>query len=75
MTEPHLEVEAKFVCPQCKGNPYTLWRRQNVATDGRLLESYQHHLWPGNDPTGPPPADTKNLVCNKCNTLLRRVAA
>jgi len=74
--EPHIEVECYMVCPSCNGNPYTIWRRQNVAQDGRPLDTYSNQIWPGKDATGnAPPADIRDMKCPNCRVTLKRSSA
>ena len=68
MADRKLEVESRFICPRCKGNPYTLYRRQ--VTPGSLV--FEHVVWPGSDGLLPPPEDSKNLKCPNCDEILVR---
>lgn len=71
--ERRMEVEALLRCDQCQAHPYKLFRRQNVQTDGTLLPSYQHVLWP--TALGvPPPLHPERIQCPNCGEECRRVA-
>ncbi len=73
MATLRMDRECDFECPQCKGKPYTLYRRQNLGPDGSPGDSYSNVFWLGPDGQGLlPPADTKNLVCPNDGTPLQR---
>ncbi len=68
MATLRMDRECDFECPQCKGKPYALYRRQNIGSD-----AFSNVLWIGPDGAGLlPPADTKNLVCPNDGTPLQR---
>ncbi len=73
MATLRMDRECDFECPTCKGKPYTLYRRQNLAPDGGPGDSFSNVFWLGPDGAGlTPPADPKNLVCPNDGTPLQR---
>lgn len=71
--ERRLEVDSVLRCPHCQGTPYKVFRRQNQQSDGTLLQSFQHVLWPATPDVGPP-IHPEHICCPDCGEELRRVA-
>ena len=62
------EIESRFICPQCRGVPFILYRVQ--VRQGS--EVFVNQLRPGTDGNHEVPEDRKHLVCPNCNVELRR---
>ena len=62
------EVESRFLCPQCGGAPFVLYRVQ--VRPGS--EFFVNQLRIGNDGNHEVPEDRKHLMCPNCNVELKR---
>ena len=69
--ERRLEIDAVLRCPKCGDAPYKVFRRQNMQTDGELLTSFQHVLWPNGSGVNPP-VHPEYICCPDCGKELRR---
>ena len=68
MSNLNEELDSRFVCPQCGGAPYHLYRRQTRPGS----DIYINELRVGTDGNTEVPVDRKRLMCPTCHVELRR---
>ena len=67
-----IERESVLRCDHCRGEPYTVYRRQVRRKDGTPGDAWENVLWPAH-PNVAPPRDPEKLCCPDCGDELRRV--